>query len=264
MDAVTLTIDGRRITVEAGTTVLEAARRLGIEIPTLCHVEGSSPPRPAFSAASRSREFARSRRRAPCRRPTAWSVTTDSDDIRASRKMALELLLSDHAGDCIAPCSAGCPAGLDVAPTSTRSPAATSTGRWRSSSTGCRLPGTLGRVCPRLCEENCRRCDLRPRGAGHRRAPPLRHRPEPGGGAALSCARPGRPSGKSVAIVGAGPAGLSAAFYLRRTGPRLHPVRRPPAAGRHAALRHPRVPPSQGSALDDEIRVIERSARSSA
>ena len=40
MAAKTLTINGRQISAEAGTTVLEAAREAGILIPTLCHLEG--------------------------------------------------------------------------------------------------------------------------------------------------------------------------------------------------------------------------------
>ena len=43
MAALRLTIDGREVSVEPGTTVLEAARELGIRIPTLCHVEGLEP-----------------------------------------------------------------------------------------------------------------------------------------------------------------------------------------------------------------------------
>ena len=45
---ITLTIDGREVSVEAGTTILDAARRLGIEIPTLCHVEGLEPSASCF------------------------------------------------------------------------------------------------------------------------------------------------------------------------------------------------------------------------
>jgi len=41
-------------------------------------------------------------------------VTTESSEIQAARKTALELLFSDHAGRCEAPCAIGCPAHLDV------------------------------------------------------------------------------------------------------------------------------------------------------
>jgi NADH dehydrogenase/NADH:ubiquinone oxidoreductase subunit G len=40
MKAVSLTIDGKRIYAAAGTTILEAARKNGIEIPTLCYPPG--------------------------------------------------------------------------------------------------------------------------------------------------------------------------------------------------------------------------------
>ena len=53
MATVTLTIDGRTATVNEAAPVLEAARGLGIEIPTLCHVEGLETVSPASSAASR-------------------------------------------------------------------------------------------------------------------------------------------------------------------------------------------------------------------
>ena len=114
MDTVTLTIDGHEVTVERGTTVLAAARRLGVHIPTLCHVKGLEPSASCFLC---SVQVEGARTLSPsCALPAAdgMRVTTDSEDIRASRKMALELLLSDHAGDCVAPCSARCPAGLDV------------------------------------------------------------------------------------------------------------------------------------------------------
>jgi NADPH-dependent glutamate synthase beta subunit-like oxidoreductase/ferredoxin len=78
------------------------------------------------------------------------------------------------------------------------------------------LPGSLGRVCPRLCEQECRRCDLDQGlaiGSLHRYAADLDHAV-----AAPYVPPRARPSGKSVAIVGAGPAGLAAAYYLLQKG----------------------------------------------
>ncbi len=94
----TLTIAGRSLTVEAGTTVLDAARRLGIHIPTLCYVEGLEPASSCFLCAV---QVEGQRHLLPaCALPVSEGmvVATDSADVRASRKMALELLLSDHAG----------------------------------------------------------------------------------------------------------------------------------------------------------------------
>src|SRR5579862_3698011 len=111
---VTLTIDGRRVSVEPGTTVLAAAQWLGIRIPTMCHVPGIEPAASCFVCAV---QIEGRRTLSPaCAMPVAdgMVVVTDSPDVRTARKMALELLLSDHAGDCVAPCSAQCPAGLDI------------------------------------------------------------------------------------------------------------------------------------------------------
>jgi formate dehydrogenase major subunit len=111
---VRLNIDHRPVTVEPGTTVLEAARRLGIRIPTLCHVPGIEPFASCFVCAVQIE--GRKNLSPACAMPVAegMSVITESADLRTARKMALELLLSDHAGDCTAPCAAACPAGLDI------------------------------------------------------------------------------------------------------------------------------------------------------
>jgi formate dehydrogenase major subunit len=208
---VTLTIDGRPVSVEDGTTVLAAAQRLGIRIPTLCYVPGIEPAASCFICAV---QIEGRRNLAPaCAMPAAAGmvVQTDSPDVRSARKMALELLLSDHAGECVAPCAARCPAGLDI-------PGfvygiATGDNRRAMEVIGKQLalPGSLGRICPRLCEQECRRSDLDQGlaiGALHRYAADR-----------ATYVPPRAPAtGKSVAIVGAGPAGLAAAWFLLQHG----------------------------------------------
>jgi formate dehydrogenase major subunit len=255
MSTVNLTIDGREVAVERGATVLEAARGLGIRIPTLCHVEGFEASASCFLCCV---QVEGARTLSPsCALPAAEGmvVTTDSEDIRAARKMSLELLLSDHAGDCIAPCSAGCPAGLDVSAYVYEIASGHVDEAMKIIFDRLSLPGTLGRVCPRLCEENCRRCDYDHEGlaiaALHRYATDRNQVAE-----GPLTPEPGEPTGKSVAIIGAGPAGLSAAFYLRRQGHACtlfdaHPL--PGGMLRYGipAYRLPRA------ALDEEVRLIE-------
>jgi formate dehydrogenase major subunit len=126
--------------------------------------------------------------------------------------MALELLLSDHAGECVAPCAAQCPAGLDI-PGFVYGIAMGDNGRaMQVIADRLALPGSLGRICPRLCERQCRRSELDQGlsiGALHRYVADLDAHYAP----------PRAPSTrKSVAIVGAGPAGLAAAYYLAQRG----------------------------------------------
>ncbi len=211
-----LTIDGREISVEQGSTILDAAVRLGIRIPTLCHVPGFEKSASCFLCAVKIEGQARLS--PSCAMPAAdgMVVQTNSDEVRAARKMALELLLSDHVGDCIGPCRTGCPARFDIPGFLTPMAGGDFRQSAEIASDFLTLPSALGRVCPRLCEQRCHRCEKgEPLSVGnlHRLA---------GDRDIASQARyiPARErtTGKSVAIVGAGPAGLAAAYHLLRRG----------------------------------------------
>ena len=101
MSEVTLTIDGRTLQVEAGTTVFEAAKKAGIKIPHLCYREDLSQ-----TAACRlcvvEVEGARNLS-ASCALPVSnkMVVRTDTPRVTAARRMVLEFLLSDHPTDCM-------------------------------------------------------------------------------------------------------------------------------------------------------------------
>ncbi|MFB3826540.1 MAG: FAD-dependent oxidoreductase [Bryobacteraceae bacterium] len=248
---IALTIDGRRVSVPQGSTILEAARQAGIRIPTMCHVPGIEPAASCFLCAVQiegRRTFAPA-----CAMPAAEGMVVDtaSEDVRAARRIALELLLSDHAGECVAPCAARCPAGLDIpgfvygiAAGDVRHAMEVISGRLA-------LPGSLGRVCPRLCEQECRRCELDQGlaiGALHRYA--AEREPD--------WLPPRVPaSGKSVAIVGAGPAGLAAAYYLLQKGHActLFDAHTEPGGMLRYGIPDYRLPKP---ALDAEIGVVRR------
>jgi ferredoxin len=211
-----LTIDHRSIDVPAGATVLEAARRLGIEIPTLCYLEGLRPSSSCLVCMVKIRD--RNRFVPSCATAAAdgMEVESDTDEVRQARRTALELLLSDHAGDCLAPCHFACPCHMDI-PLMLRQISAGQLGEAIATiKRDIALPAVLGRVCPKPCEKGCRRhaadgavavCQLQRYAADLDLASSEPYLPPAGSD-----------SGKRVAIVGGGPTGLSAAFYLRQRG----------------------------------------------
>src|ERR1017187_9733427 len=87
-------------------------------------------------------------------------VISDSDEVRAARKTSLELLLSDHAGECIGPCRTGCPARLDIPNFIAQIAAGNHRKATEIVTEELTLPASLGRVCPRLCEQRCRQCEV--------------------------------------------------------------------------------------------------------
>lgn len=100
MDLITLTIDGVEVQVEPGTTVLEAARKAHIHIPTLCYLEGINEIGACriccVDTGARSLQAA-------CVLPVSqgMKVRTNTPAVREARKMNLELILSNHERKCL-------------------------------------------------------------------------------------------------------------------------------------------------------------------
>jgi ferredoxin len=144
------------------------------------------------------------------------TVHSQCDEVIAARTTALELLLSDHAGDCMGPCQVGCPASMDIPVMIRQIAAGDLASAVRTVKNDIALPAVLGRICPAPCEKVCRRnqlddavsiCLLKRFVADTDLASPAPYVP--------ACP----PStGKEVAVAGAGPAGLAAAYYLAQKG----------------------------------------------
>ena len=229
MSLVKILLNGEEVQVEAGTTILEAARRNGVRIPTLCNDDQLEPFTSCWLCAVKLEGVRRYVPSCGTRVSEGMKVWTDTEDVRAVRRMALELLLSNHRGDCIAPCKAACPAGVDVQGYI----ALVAQGQYREAVRLVKevnpFPLAIGRVCTRPCEGDCRRnavdgpvgIDYLKRFAadwdiGH---------DEPFSPAV------GAPSGKRVAAVGAGPASLTLAYYLRQKGHAVTVFEALPAGG---------------------------------
>ena len=114
-----LRIDNRPVEVPPGATLLDAARRLGIEIPALCFLEGCTPSTSCMVCVVKVRNggAAGDGRLVPscaARAEDGMQVESETPEVHEARRTALELLLSDHPGDCIAPCQSTCPAHLNI------------------------------------------------------------------------------------------------------------------------------------------------------
>lgn len=100
MDMVNVTIDGIKTAVPAGSTVLEAARSLGIDIPTLCFLKDINEVgacRMCVVEVERARSL-----QAACVLPVSEGmvVKTNTPQVREARKEILELILSRHNREC--------------------------------------------------------------------------------------------------------------------------------------------------------------------
>lgn len=224
-----ITVNGQSLQVAAETTVLHAARQLGVEIPTMCCLDGL--PHNTSCMICMVEDKASGRLLPACSAPAAdgMIIETDNERVREFRRDALELLLSEHVGDCQAPCQRTCPAFMNI-PLMIRQiqqrdwPAAIRTVKAEIA-----LPAVLGRICPAPCENGCTRRQ-------HDAAVSICLLKRIVTDIDLASQEPYRPivspdSDKKVAVVGAGPAGLSAAYYLRQFGHFVEIFDKQPLAG---------------------------------
>src|ERR1700687_2530739 len=97
---VSLTIDGKSVQVELGTTILEAAATVGIKIPTLCWLQKVSPTGACRVCAVEIEGVDRTM--TACNTPVkeGIKVITQSEQLIAIRKKIMELMLVNHPLDC--------------------------------------------------------------------------------------------------------------------------------------------------------------------
>lgn len=216
MAIVKLNINGKEITAEAGKTVLQAALENNIEIPHLCFderlevyagcglciIEIEGQPKTARA----------------CATPVSNGlvVRSDTKKVVEARNAALNLLVSQHIGDCKPPCTLNCPAETDVQGyvglVANKQPLES----LKLIKERLPLPACIGRVCPHPCEKACRRqhveesvsiACIKTYAADYDLNSEKQYIPS---------LKP--TTGKKVAVVGAGPAGLSAAYFMLREG----------------------------------------------
>ena len=211
-----LTIDNRKVEVENGATILDAAGKLGIEIPTMCFLKGWKPSTSCMVCVVKVEGKPNFVPACGTLAENDMIVQTTSEEIVKARKAALELLLSDHLGDCMGPCHVTCPAHMNI-PLMIRQ---IKSNKFHDAITTVKkdiaLPAVLGRICPKPCEKVCRResydegvsiCLLKRYVADVDLQSDKPYIP---------VCKPKR--NERIAIIGAGPAGLAAAYYLSQEG----------------------------------------------
>lgn len=215
MGTIKLTINGKEVTAPSGCTILEAARQNGIYIPTLCYDEAVEVYGACGLCVVEVQGTPKLLRSCSAKASDGMVVETESERVVKSRKIAMELLMSAHDGDCVAPCQLACPANTDCQ----GYVGLIANGKFdealRLIKNKISLPASIGRVCPHPCEKACRRGKVEePINIAQLKA--FAADLDLNGDAYVPEIAP--ETGKKVAIVGGGPAGLTAALYLREKG----------------------------------------------
>src|SRR5678815_5658356 len=150
-----ITIDRREVEVAEGASVLDAARELGLDIPTLCYLEKCGPLNSCLVCLVKIN----GKLVPSCGIPAqpGMVVESETNEVHEARRTALELLFSDHVGDCLSPCHRLCPLQMNI-PLMLRQIQA---GKLDEAIVTVRealpMPSVLGRLCHHPCEQGCRR-----------------------------------------------------------------------------------------------------------
>lgn len=216
MSQIRVNIDGREIVTHKGKTILEVAKENNIDIPTLCQDDKLKNYGSCGICVVEVEGNGKLIRSCSTNISEGMIVKTDTRRIRESRKTTLELLLSDHEGDCKAPCTLGCPDHVDIQGYVGLIANKQYDEALKLIKEDLPLPASIGRVCPHPCQSACRRGIID-------ESINIAWLKQYVADLDLDKANPympemKAPNGKHIAIIGGGPSGLTAAFFLRKEG----------------------------------------------
>ncbi len=227
MATVTLTIDENEIIAEEGLTILEVAKRSEISIPTLCYIAGTRSENPCEICVVQIADYESHGLKSTLSSEGLFRacitlakdgmhILTNSNDVIAHRQGRLAILSETHFGDCKAPCNLTCPGQINVQGYIAHVAKGEYEEALRTVMDRNPMPFSVGRVCPRFCETRCRRILVdEPVSINHLKRFVADWAMT--NGIELDFPKD-KPTGKKIAVIGGGPAGLSAAFYLTGKG----------------------------------------------
>ena len=216
MDQIKITINGQTLTAPAGSTILNIATQNGIAIPNLCYNFNLEPYGGCGLCLVEADGIPKLLRACATIATDGMVIKTHSPRVMQARKVAVELLMSDHAGDCKGPCHLNCPARTDIQGYIKQIALGNDKEAVKIIKDKISLPASIGRVCPHPCELDCRRQFVeQPLSIAYLKAFAADND--------MASADPFKPevapaNGKKVGIVGGGPAGLNAAYQLAVKG----------------------------------------------
>ena len=210
-----IVIDGKYRIVEQGSTLLEAAKVCGVDIPSLCGLNKSDQKVPCDLCVVEV-ESGGTKRACELEVYAGLNVITQSEQLSAHRKQALNRIMQDHYADCEAPCKTACPAGVDIQSYLYFIAQNDHQKAIEVIKKTLPMPLSIGRVCPAFCESECRR-SLVDESIAIRQL--KRHAADADLAAQESYVPEKKPvKNLSIAVVGSGPGGLTAGYYLSNEG----------------------------------------------
>lgn len=228
---VNIILNGEHITANEGDYVLNVAKENNIEIPTLCNDPRLEPFSSCFVCVVEVENMRGLQPSCSTRVQEGMVINTDNEKVRKSRQSALELIMSNHYADCVAPCTSTCPANVDVQGYISL----IDKGLYREAVAIIKrdnpLPAICGRVCVRPCEAACNRNEMdenSPVGIDYMKRYVSDYDLMSDNHYVPELAES---TGKKIAIIGAGPGGLSASTFLSIKGHKCDIFEAAPEAG---------------------------------
>lgn len=231
MKTINLILNNQPVKATQGQTILEVARQNNIEIPTLCNDDRLEPFSSCFVCVVEVEGAKNMQPSCSTKVAEGMVIHTENEKVKAARKTALDLMVSNHYADCVAPCKQTCPAGVDVQGYISLIEKKQYSEAIKLIKEVNPLPAICGRVCVRPCEVACRR-NLLDEGAAVGIDYLKRFAADQDMASNNRYKGTTAPAtGKKVAIIGAGPGGLSAAWFLQTKGHQCDIYETAPHAG---------------------------------